>query len=41
MPERWASADAYERYVGRWSRVVAAHGSIDLIARAWAARGTA
>jgi SAM-dependent methyltransferase len=24
MPERWAEADAYEPYVGRWSRLVAA-----------------
>ena len=39
----WADGDAYEPYVGRWSRLVALpftlDGSIPLMARAWAVRG--
>jgi hypothetical protein len=39
--DEWQAGDPYERYMGRWSRQLAARfdGRIVLHARAWTARG--
>jgi hypothetical protein len=43
VSDTWERGSPYEQYVGRWSRQLApaaAGGSIALITRAWAVRGS-